>query len=512
LIKKALTTAIFFFSFFVNAQSVDIRDITDKKILDQIEQDPTLIPMEKGALFVPALMDPDLEPHYTIFQNDEYVMDAKPGRRIPLSPGDYYIYVGSGPLDIQMKIDVHIENERVSVVPPVWSALIIKTIDQNNNDIKESYSIVDEKDKVQIGAGTGADILKGENDQIWILKPALYRISKRGESPYSFQNFVTVRTVSGDLSTVQMIFEEKTRVVMGGGEVIGDNEDRKYTGNWSFKGSVSANFSMVNTGYVKGGTGSINNFTLGSSINVSIVYDKKNLLFINRLEINEQFQKPDGEKLNFVKDLMKFDSSFIYRINQYVGPYVSVRVRTPFFYKYFKAGENAITVRELDGSEKTLDPGDIFTYSKSFSTTILQEGTGLNADYSYGNIFKINGRVGWGVRQDFNPFSYDVSELEDSNLITRVPYFNNMTGPEFYLYMSLFPLSFLEIKEEFDSLLPVDNVEKFSFTSKSSAFLWISRFAAIQYEFLVEKSPSTNSTDTITSEHSLTVQVYYNFP
>lgn len=468
--------------------------------------------MEMGALFVPALMDPDLEPQYTIFQNGNYVMDANPGRRIPLVPGDYYIYVGSGPLDVQMKIEVHIENERVSVVEPVWSALVIKTIDQNNNDIKESYSIVDEKDKVQVGAGTGADILRGEKEQIWILKPALYRILKRGESPYSFQNFVTVRTVAGDSSTVQMIFEEKTRAVLGGGEVIGDNEDRKYTGNWSFKGSVSANFSMVNSGYVKGGKGSTNDFTLGSSINMSVVYDKKNLLFINRLEINEQFQKPDGEKLRFVKDLMKFDSSFIYRINQYVGPYVSVRVRTPFFYKYFKTGENEITVRELDGSEAILDPGDTFTYSKSFSTTILQEGTGLNADYSYGNIFKINGRVGWGVRQDFNPFSYDISTLEDDSVITRIPYFNNMTGPEFYLYMSLFPLSFLEIKEEFDALLPVDNVEEFSFTSKSSAFLWISRFAAIQYEFLVEKSPSTNSINTITSEHTLTVQVYYNFP
>ena len=512
MIKKVLAASIFFFSLTIYAQSVDVRDVTDKKILDQIEQDTTLTPMEKGVLFVPALLDPDLEPHYTIFKEEEYVMDAKPGRRIALDPGEYYIYVGSGPLDVQMKIAVHIENERLSVVLPVWSALIIKTIDQNNNDIKESYSIVDEKDKVQIGAGTGADILKGEKEQIWILKPALYRILKRGESPYSFQNFVTVRTVAGDSSTVQMIFEEKTRVVMGGGEVISDYEDRKYTGNWSFKGSISANFSMVNSGYVKGGTGSTNDFTLGSSINTSIVYDKDDILFINRLEINEQFQKPDGEKLRFVKDLMKFDSSFIYRINPYVGPYVSVRVRTPFFYKYIKNGDNEVTVRELDGTESTVAPGENFTYSKSFSTTILQEGTGLNADYSYGNIFKINGRVGWGVRQDFNPYSYDISKMADEYLVTRVPYFNNMTGPEFYLYMSVFPLSFLEIKEEFDALLPVNDVKNFSFTSKSSAFLWISRFAAIQYEFFVEKSPSTNSIDTITSEHTLTVQVYYNFP
>ena len=92
-----------------------------------------------------------------------------------------------------------------------------------------------------------------------------------------------------------------------------------------------------------------------------------------------------------------------------------------------------------------------------------------------------------------------------------MPYFKNLTGPEFYLYISWFPFSFLELKEEFDALLPVDDVSNFNFLSKTSAFLWVSRFAAIQYEFEIEKSPSTNSSDTITSEHTLTVQIYYSF-
>lgn len=461
MIKNFFFCLIFFFTFVIYCQAVDIKDVTDKKILKQIDEDETLIPMEMGALFVPFIVDPKLEPSYTIFKEGEFVADAETGRRIPLFEGEYVIYVGSGPLDFQQEIKVFIENERITVVKPTWSALIIKTIDQNNNDIRESYTIVDEKTKVQTGAGSGADILRGEKEQVWLVKPALYRVMKRGESPYSFQNFVTVRTQKGSLSTVQMIFEEKTRAVLGGGEVISDNEDRKYTGNWSFKANISANFSLVNSGYVKGGSGSTNDFTLGSSLNSSIVYDDQNFLFINRLEINEQFQKPDKEKLRFIKDLMKFDTSFIYRINQFAGPYVSVRVRTPFAYKYFKTpkeSDTPITVIEENGDSRRLGNDKVFTYAESFSTTILQEGTGLNGDYSYGNVFKITGRVGWGFRQDFNPYSYDISKLESDSIVTRVPYFNNLYGPEFYLYMSWFPLSFLEIKEEFDALLPVDNV------------------------------------------------------
>ena len=119
MIKKLIIFPIFFFSFLVNAQAVDLREITDKKILDQIEQDPTITPMEKGVLFVPALVDLDREPQYTIFQDDQYIMDANPGKRVPLTPGDYYIYVGSGQIDNQMKVDVHIENERITVVKPL---------------------------------------------------------------------------------------------------------------------------------------------------------------------------------------------------------------------------------------------------------------------------------------------------------------------------------------------------------------------------------------------------------
>lgn len=511
-----LISAFLFFS--ISAQSFDVSEITEKHILDQLAEDPTLIPMEKGALFVPYIVDSILEPKYAIFKGENFVQDAQTGKRVPLFPGTYTIYVGSAPKNYQQKLEVFIEKERVTVVKPTWSALIVETIDQFNNDIKESYQIINEKTKIQIGSGTGADILRGEKDQVWILKPGLYRIAKRGESPYSLQNFITARTVEGELSRVQMIFEEKTRAVLGGGEVINELEDRTYTGNWSFKGSISANFALVNSGYVSGGSGSANDFTLGSNINLNIIYDDDNFLFINRLEINEQFQKLDKEKLKFLKDMAKFESSLIYRINEYFGPYISARVRTPFFYKYFKTPDNSegttdkrITVVEEDGSEKTLPEDSVFTYSKSFSTTTIQEGIGLNASYSYGNIFQFTGRVGWGFRQDINPYAYDISKLEDENKITRIEYFKNSYGPEFYVYLSVFPLSFLQLKEEFDALLPVDNINAFNFLSKSSVYIWISSFAAIQYEFILEKSPFSFDSDTITSEHQLTVQVYYNF-
>lgn len=502
------------FPFFVLAQAIDADNLTDPKILKQLDNDPTLMVMEKGALFVPYIVDPKLEPRYTIFQGKKFVTDAPPGKRILLFPGKYTVFIGSVSRHFQQQIEVEIKNERVTVLLPTWSALIIKTIDQNNNDIRKSYSIIDEKDKIQIASGTGADILRGEKDQIWILKPSLYRIAKKGESPYSFQNFVTVNTQPGNASTVLMIFDETTNTILGGGEVMGNFKSRKQNEKWSFNANIFGNFALVNSGYLKGGTGSINNFTFGANLNVGAVYDDDHFLFINRMEINEQFQKSAGEKLRFIKDLMKFDTSFVYLINRYFGPYISVRVRTPFAYRYFTVSngkEKPVTVVEEDGTQKVLSKDGNFVYSKSFSTTILQEGLGLNADYSYENIFTVTGRLGWGLREDFNPFSYDISKLESDYTVTRLHYFTFLHGPEFYFYLSWFPFSIVEIKEEFDALLPISNVAKFNFLSKSSVSFWISRFAMIQYEFEVEKSASSKSTDTIIDEHTVTVQIYYNF-
>ena len=507
--SKLIVFIIFFLaSFSVFAQNPE----DDPEIKRQLAEDTTLMQMEQGAVFIPYIIDPKVEPQVSIYRGTEFILNSEVGKRIILPPGKYKIYIGSVPINFQQKIEVTVEKERVTVVKPIWSALIIRTIDQNNNDIRESYSIMDEETKIQIASGTGADILRGEKDQIWILRPALYRIAKRGESPYSYQNFVTVNTREGEISTVQIIFDDKTLAVVGGGEVKSDLNDLKSNAKWSFKGSVSGNFALVNTSFLQGGSGSENNFTFGANLNLSLIYDDDNFLFINRLEITEQFQKSEHEKLRFIKDLMKFDSSFIYRINRYVGPYVSARVRTPFAYRYVITPEKHETVIvESDGESRKLDPETTFIYSKSFSTTIIQEGIGLNADYSYGNILKLNGRVGWGFRQDLNPFAYDISQLENNYEISRLSYFTNLYGPEFYFYLSWFPFSFFEIKEEFDALLPVDNVDNFSFLSRSTVSIWISRFAAIEYEFEVEKSASLKSNKTITSEHSLTVQVYYNF-
>jgi hypothetical protein len=489
----------------LEAGAVDVSLVKDKKILDQINRDGTLIPMGKGSLFVPYLADLNREPSYTIYKNSKFVKNASPGRRTALNPGKYTLFIGSGPLNIREKIEAVINEERVTVVIPSWSALTVTILDTNNNQIREGYQIANEETKLYIASGVGADDLKGEKQQIWILKPGLYRVMKKGESADSFKNYITVRTRAGFPTNVSLIFDEKLRELVGGGETSGHREGGAQQGNWNFKAMLAGNFSFINDGYV--GSENKSSIVFGASLNGSIIFELDKYLFINKLEIYEQFQKSDIPVLEFTRDSAKFDSSFIYRINKYMGPYISLRARTSFFNRYEEIADNQnVTVEERDGTSTVISPGTWFQTGYPFSPLIVQEGVGMNFEYRHGTIFSIDTRLGWGVRQDIASKMYDTSNIEEGT-IERVKSFNNTFGPEFSLHFTLSPLSFFEIREEFETLIPVENSKMWSYISKTTLSLWISSFASIQYEFDIERNPSTS--DSSKELHSLTLQLFY---
>lgn len=494
-------------------------DTISADIQKQLDMDMTLIPMGKGALFVPYILDSQREPTYTIFKENEYVTDAEPGKRVPLNPGKYTIYVGSGPLDLRSKMDVSIDLERVTAVSPVWSALVINVYDENSNALRESYQIISEETKLTIGFGVGADETLGEKAQIWILKPGLYRLMKKGESPDSFRNFVTVRTTENKASAAVLYFDDKTRQVLGGGEVSGEKGGYVIK-NWVFKAVLSGVFSFTNQGYFDSDQKAVNSLSLGSSFNGSIIFDKNNYLFTNKMEIYESFLMQENRKILNNRDLFKFDSLFMYRFVKWMGPYVSTRLKSRLFWSYqdfSRIGDDVDLVAvERDGTRNILDKSRLTVLTKSFSPTTVQEGVGINMEYRHGNIFYIAGRAGYGFKQDIAPYYYDDSSEAYSvsyrdfairiKEIKRVTPFQQTNGPEFSLYFSVMPFSFIELKEDFISLLPINNYKQTYFSSESTVSVWISSFASIQYYFYLERQPSLSTN--ISSYHALTVQLF----
>ncbi len=490
--------------------TLDSQQVTDPEIREQLARDATLVPMEKGALFVPFLVDSQREPTYAVYRGEEFITDAEPGKRVALDPGTYVLYIGSGPLDTRMVFYATLKPERVTVVMPLWSALIVRVIDAYNNPLREGYQVTEEESKLYYGTGTGADETRGEKPIIWLFKPGLFRVAKRGEAPDSYRNFVTVRLVERTAATVLLIFDEKTRQLLGGGEVTGD-EQMTEKGNWDIRLLLSGNLSFVNNGYFTGDTADQNTLALGSALNFGATYDDGDWLYNARLDLFEDFMLKDDKILRNTRDMAKFDTSVIYRLRKWVGPYLSTRVNTRFFFDhrdYSATGDTYVGV-ERDGRRWTM-PADDILISKTGSPTLIQEGGGLNFEYRWGTLLFLTARAGYGFKQDIAPFYYDESNDDGATPekeLRRIDPFSYSHGPEFTVYLTLMPFSFVELKEEFVSLVTVEEPEDTYFSSETTLSFWISSFATIQYLFQVERQPFI--TKDIRAYHAVTVQLFY---
>jgi hypothetical protein len=353
----------------------------------QLSMDKAIPLMQKGILFVPYLVDDQREPSYLIYdEKGDYIKNGKPGHRVFLNPGKYSLLIGSGPKHLRFKKEVNIEMEQTTVIKPDWSAIIIDTVDQFGNRKRKGYLVYNEESKFLVVTGFGADASKGERTSVWILPPNLYRVTKRGENSDSLTNFITIRTVSGKASYAKMIFDTDTDRILGGGETT-DFFFFSGESGWSFNNLVSGLFSFTSSQSVQGKQDS-QTYGFGTEIKSNINFDKEKYYLANRLEIFEDFKSTSNSNdtsssyLINTTDTLKNNLVGIFRINNYIGPYMSVSLRTNLF-RHYAHDLNNIKVVDTDGSSRTISNVKSFKISDFFGSTSLQEGAGLNLEYKY---------------------------------------------------------------------------------------------------------------------------------
>jgi len=495
-----------------NKEEKERKDIDEFNTLieKQLSEDSTVPVMEKGILFIPYLVDSQREPGYLIYnEQGKYIKEGKPGHRVFLKPGNYSILIGSGPKSLRFKKEVTIKMEQVTTVKPDWSALIIDTVDQYGNRKRNGYLVYNEETKFLTVTGFGADASKGERTAVWILPPDLYRVTKRGETSDSLINYITVRTIPGKAANVKMIFDTETGRIIGGGETT---DYFFFTGEsgWSFNNLISGVFSFTKAENVQGKQNT-QTYSFGTEVKSNINFDKNKYYMANRLEIFEYFQSTttsgsDADYLLNTRDILKNNYVAIYRVNNYVGPYVSFALKTNLFNHYAHDLDN-VKVIETDGSSYILKDEKSFMISNFLGYTSLQEGIGLNVEYKYTTILNTFLRMGWGLKQDIARKVYLFNE--DSTVLTRVNGYESVSGPEISLYVTSSPFSFLDINIDMLTLFPDLSVEKSYFTFQSTVMLSLSSFVSLNYNLWIERNGSVDDLFQIT--HALTVQIYYRF-
>jgi hypothetical protein len=366
---------------------------------EQLRQDATLLPIAKGAVFVPAMTDTLLEPSYVVVQDGTIIQTVSVGRRAILEPGIYDIRLGSGAFDQRFNRRVMIVDGRTTVVRATWGAVTIQVVDERTEPFRGSYELLRLPERRSLGLGLGADLEFGDEVRTWILEPGSYMLIRTGESFQARKDFFTFRVIGGEVQHITLVMNRDDGSFMGAGEVpppdrVKRNKDLRM--HLVIGGDAEMNRRSDMVGF-RSGLG----FTLGGYVDFLLQYRPTKHLAYTRLKLEEKQVKIPGQPFQKDLDEFKFDAVYVYRVVPWFGPYVRVGARTSLF-EGTAHFDDPTEVRVVDGNDELIRSMGThtgrFRLSKSFAPSEVKGGAGLGFIVMASHWFDANIRLGFGGR------------------------------------------------------------------------------------------------------------------
>jgi len=383
---------------------------TAPSLEEQLNQDETLTGvMGEGAIFVPRFTESRLEPEYIAIKIDtlskkEYTgkeWAGKHGVRLVVPVGTYMVIIGSGNMDKRFEYRVEVEEGKTTLIPPDWGGIVINTINEDGEFVSESYEVFAVHNGESYGKGFGVTQERLNDVRTWILQPQVYRITRSGENASSIANYITVQVNPGELSYVELVFEESTgRLIAGGVQRmrLGGSRDSHWTYGMRLGGSASYT-TLVTVNGQKNDT-----WNAFGDLRMRMLYNRYKIFWLTQLYIRENMQWLSEEQKesqwSVAQDILQFQSSVVYRFYEWIGPYMRVNVKTHIFPEYYWVGNAIVYTKDVDDDGNAVKfEGEKIRISPPFDPLRLGEGVGLNIHSMFSSLLDISAQSGFAARQ-----------------------------------------------------------------------------------------------------------------
>jgi hypothetical protein len=376
---------------------------------DQLARERTLIPMGKGAIFVPTYTEPRREPEVTIATpGGKPVKNGTTGQRILVDSGSYVVRLGSGTSVQQFPMEVHVDEGHTTVIPPEWGGLLVETLTPDGNYIEGQYEVIRTEKWINYGKGHGLAEERLQDIRVWLLPPGIYRIIKPGEGFNALRNYITVQINPGELSQVELIFDKPT-----GGDIIGGglktlNARVKVGSYWTVGLRAGGN---VNLTRVTDATDARKEAALVSDdLRARLQYDDALYLGTTELLLQDNFSKERGHPLSVTSDIAELRTTWIRRLLPWLGPYVRTIIETHLFET--KPVQDSIYIAHYEDSSGTrvrrlsLDTTHTFVSQPALDPVNFREGVGVNLELASKYWLEANTQIGLAARQSWADYSY----------------------------------------------------------------------------------------------------------
>ncbi len=474
---------------------------------EQLSRDQALIALGKGALFLPTYSEARREPDIAIFDAEgDLVTTGQPGHRVLLDAGEYEIRFGSGVSGQRLtRVGVVVEEGRTTTVFPDWSGLLVETLNETGEYIDGQYDLIRMDEWINYGRGQGYREERLQDIDIWILPPGLYRISRVGESYTSLVNYITVQLNPGELHTVEIVFNSEGSLIAGGTKTL---TTRARAGRyWTY--GLRAGGNLAFTRDVDEGDLTRQNILVSTDVRMRARYDKASYFGISEIFLQNSFVKEDDEALRPTRDFLQARSTWVRRLNNYVGPYVRGQMATHLF----PSDVNLDTVYVISAAGDTVPraTGGTFRRQPSLFPVSFAQGAGVNVDWLSRYYAEISTQTGIAARQDLSRGDYIARPSNEyPNLYERAESAYNV-GAEGVLNSRLRLSALLTVDLRAEVFAENANLGKVTLENFEADFRYfLTRNIEIGYLFQVREF-SENVENRFPRTHNLSLRLSFNY-
>jgi hypothetical protein len=480
---------------------------------EQLSRDRILIPMGKGAVFIPSFTEPRREPEVTLFNaRGRQVQNGQTGERIVLDSGTYTLRFGSGTSGQQFSSTVDISEGHTIIKDPDWSGLIVETLLPNGIFIEGQYEVIRMSNWVNFGKGRGLKEERLQDLKTWIVPAGIYRISKPGEGFNSLRNYITVQLNPGELHKLELIFDKDGGdIISGGTKTL--TPRAKIGSNWTYGVRAGGNVNLSRLNEESGSRKEATQVT--SDIRLQLLFDNVRYLGSSELLLQDNFNKMKGQPFSAPSDIANFRTNWVRRMNSWLGAYVRGSIESHVFPR--SAGHDTVYIIQSHTApgnpdstylDTTLTPGSIDLDVNPFLDPMnFGEGFGLNIEFLSRYYLEASTQIGLAGRQ-YLAFDSYVANNDSSYTRARSKY---EIGIENTLNATLRLGSQATLDFRTIIFAPNANLNNLRLDDLSADFrFFVSRNIEVGYIFLI-KASQAKAKNHYPSTHNLSLRLSFNF-
>jgi hypothetical protein len=373
----------------------------------QMAQDDQQPQLGMGAVFVPRMARAESEPDVEILDGSgEGVARGKPGRKLNLVAGSYYVLLGSGTHKQRIVRKFESEDGKTRTLFPDWSTLTVNVVNEDNFPFRGEYELARIDGFEAYGRAYGADPDLGEEVKTWVLRPGLYKIFGVGQSYNTMNNFITVKLLPGEYTRIILVQNEDDMTISGGG-ASADRLEHGADKWWKFGLNIGGTMDFSALRERKGEDTTTMKVSLELLSNIWMNYTRERIEWNTRLYIDEGviFNREESRLTSQPDEGMRLMSLFTWRFLKRFGPYGRLEGMTGLVPQYARAvnanGEYYFVFLNHDSSVSRIDSlSDSWLTEPAFSPLLFEAGAGANTSLLNTGHFEARLLIGIGFTQE----------------------------------------------------------------------------------------------------------------